>query len=154
MSTTVSKRGNHGLSLAPWGFRPQSGRLFENLLSRMFDEGDEGWIGGEISPIVDLSETDKEVDVSMDLPGMKAENIDIQVNQNMLTVKGERKEETEEKGRTFHRVERRSGSFVRTVSLPCEVDEDKVNAEYKDGVLSIKMPKSKKSQAKKIAVKT
>lgn len=139
MSTTVSKRGNHGRSLAPWGFSPLlSGRRFENLLARMFDDGDESWIGGEISPTVDLSETDKEIDVCMDLPGMKAEDIDIQINQNMLTVKGERKEETEEKGRTFHRVERRSGSFVRTVSLPCEVDEDKVNAEYKDGVLSIK----------------
>lgn len=152
MTTTVSKRSNHGLSFPSWDFLSRRGR-FENLLSRMFDEGDEAWIGGDLAPTVDLSETDKEVDVRMDLPGMKAEDIDIQVHHDMLTVKGERKEETEEKGRTFHRVERRSGSFVRTISLPCEVDDDKVNAEYKDGVLSIKMPKCKGSQAKKITVK-
>lgn len=74
----------------------------------------------------------------MDLPGIKSKDIDIQLNDNYLTISGQRaeeKEEKEERGRTYHRAERHSGSFSRSVTLPCEVGEDKVTAEFKDGVL-------------------
>ena len=84
---------------------------------------------------------------------MKAEDIDIQVHNNVLTIRGERSEETEKTDRRFHRIERRSGSFSRAVSLPSVVDENQVDAKYKDGVLTISMPKTKEAQAKKIAVK-
>ena len=85
-------------------------------------------------PALDLSETDTAIEVRMDLPGITAKDIDIQVSGNVLTVSGQRKEEKEEKGKTFHRVERRYGSFSRSVTLPCAVEESEVAAEYHDGV--------------------
>jgi HSP20 family protein len=119
----------------------------------MFTEGDDNWFGNVLTPSVDVTETDDQVDVKMDLPGMKAEEIDIQVRNNILTIKGYREEEKEEKQTTFHRIERRTGSFSRTLPLPSFVDENKVDAQYKDGVLKISMPKTKEAKAKKIAVK-
>ena len=71
----------------------------------------------------------------------------------MLTVSGERKEEREEKGKTYHRVERRVGSFSRSVTLPCPVREDAVDAQYKNGILTIKLPKTEEAKARKITVK-
>ncbi|WP_436714437.1 Hsp20/alpha crystallin family protein [Roseiconus lacunae] len=152
MAGTLSKRNGRGLSMPALEMFPQF-RSIENMMSRMFDDGEDSWLGGAMAPTLDVSETDNEVDVKMDLPGMKPEEIDIQVHQNVLTIRGERSEETEEKDRTYHRVERRSGSFARSVSLPSAIDEDNVDANYKDGVLIIKMPKTKEAQAKKIAVK-
>jgi HSP20 family protein len=90
----------------------------------------------------------------MDIPGMETKDIDIQVNGNLLTISGERKEEREEKGTTFHRVERRVGSFSRTVTLPCPVKEDAVDAQYKNGTLTVKLPKTEETKSKKITVKT
>ena len=92
------------------------------------------------------------IDVRMDLPGITAKDIDIQVNGNVLTVSGERKEEKEENGKTFYRVERHCGNIPRSVILPCAVIESKVAAEYKDGVLTIKLPKTEESKAHKIKV--
>lgn len=146
-------RGGRAISLPHWEMLPQL-RSLESLMGRLFDDGEEGWFSGTMVPSVDLSETDNEVDVKMDLPGMKPDDIDIHVRNNVLTIRGERKEETEEKNRTYHRIERRSGSFSRTVTLPTEVDEDSVKATYKDGVLTISLPKAKAAQVKKIAVKS
>jgi HSP20 family protein len=103
--------------------------------------------------VLDVAETEKSLEIHMDLPGVTAKDIDIQVNGNLLTISGERKEEKEEKGKTFHRVERSYGSFSRTVTLPCDVNENEVAAEYKDGVLTIKLPKTEESKAHKIKVK-
>jgi HSP20 family protein len=125
----------------------------KDLRAQMFGDGDEGWLTGAMAPALDLSETETAIDVRMDLPGITAKDIDIQVNGNLLTVSGERKEEKEEKGKTFHRVERSYGSFSRTVTLPCAVNESEVAAEYKDGVLTIKLPKTEESKAHKIKVK-
>jgi HSP20 family protein len=125
----------------------------KDLRAQMFGDGDEGWLNVATAPALDMSETDKAIDVRMDLPGITAKDIDIQVNGNLLTVSGERKEEKEEKGKTFHRVERSCGSFSRTVTLPCAVNESEVAAEYKDGVLTVKLPKTEESKAHKIKVK-
>ncbi|QDT02106.1 Spore protein SP21 [Rubripirellula lacrimiformis] len=151
MANTMTKRGTRGLSLPAMELFPQF-RSMENMMSRMFDDTDDSWLGGTLTPTLDVSETDSEVDVKMDLPGMKPEQIDIQVHNNVLSIRGERSEESEKKGRKFHRVERRIGSFARSVSLPSIVDEDNVDANYNDGVLTIRMPKTKEAQAKKIAV--
>lgn len=124
------------------------------LASNFLGEVGEVWPRGTMVPSLDLSETDGTVEVRMDLPGIKPEEIDIQLNENTLTVSGQRKEEKEEKTKTFHRVERRQGSFSRTVVLPCCVDEAKVDAQYKDGVLTIKMPKTEEAKARKIKVRT
>jgi HSP20 family protein len=123
------------------------------LQSRFWGDEDEGWFSGALAAPVDLSETDTAVEVRMDLPGVKPDDIDIQVNGNLLTITGQRKEEKEEKGRTFHRVERTSGSFSRSITLPTAVNESEVAAEYRDGVLHITLPKSEVAKPHKIKVK-
>jgi HSP20 family protein len=126
----------------------------EQLVSRAFGEDVALWPSERILPSLDLAETAASVEVRMDIPGMEAKDIDIQVNGNLLTISGERKEEHEEKGKTFHRVERRVGSFSRTVTLPCPVREEVVDAQYKSGILTVKLPKTEEAKAKKITVKT
>jgi HSP20 family protein len=123
------------------------------LRARLFGERQEGWFTGTIVPELDLSETETAIEVRMDVPGVTAKDIDIQVSGNVLMVSGERKEEKEEKGKTFHRVERRYGNFSRSITLPCPVVESEVAAEYHDGVLTVKLPKTEESKAHKIKVK-
>jgi HSP20 family protein len=121
--------------------------------SRFFEDEDEGWLTGIMKPSFDMAETDAAIEVKMDVPGVDAKDIDIQVNDNLLTISGERKDEKEEKGKTFHRVERRYGSFSRSITLPCIVNENKVSAEYQEGVLKVTLPKTEESKAHKIKVK-
>ena len=153
MSGSLAKR-----TRSPFGFPSPSGltrfRDVEDLLSRLWQNGPDDLMGGALSPSIDLSETDTSVDLRMDIPGLSAKDIDIRVNGNLVTISGERKEEKEEKGRTFHRIERTEGSFSRTVSLPCEVQEADIEAEYQDGVLNLSMPKSDKATPRKIEVKS
>jgi HSP20 family protein len=125
----------------------------DDLRHRLWADQDDEWFSGGELPSVDMSETDNAVDVRMDLPGVKAEDIDIQVNGNLLTVMAERKDEKEEKGRTFHRVERHCGSFSRSLTLPSAVKDSEVAAQYHDGVLAITLPKSEPSKSHKIKVK-
>jgi HSP20 family protein len=124
----------------------------DDLLSRFFG-GEDGWFAGRIVPTVDLAETDEAVLAKLDLPGVNPDEIDISISGNLLTVRGERKEEKEEKGKTFHRIERRTGAFSRSLTLPCAVNEDEVAAEYKDGVLAITLPKCEEAKSHKIKVK-
>jgi HSP20 family protein len=121
----------------------------DEVMERMF-RSDDGWVIGRHVPSLDLSETENTIEVKLDLPGVDPDEIDIQVNRNLLTVRGERKEE--EKGRTYYRVERRTGGFSRSVTLPSEVNEDEVAAEFKDGVLTITLPKAETAKARKIKV--
>lgn len=124
------------------------------LRSRFLGDGGEGWFTGPMVPALDMSETDTSIELKMDLPGMSAKDIDIQINGNVLTVSGQRDEEKEEKGKTFHHIERRYGSFSRSVTFPCDVVESEVAAEYRDGILAIKLPKTEESKAHKIKVKS
>ena len=123
------------------------------LLSRFSSEDDGGWLTGERIPSLDLSETDGEIQVKLDVPGIKPDEIDIEVRGDTLHVRGEHKEEKEEKGKTFHRIERHTGSFSRSVALPCCVNEEKVIAECHDGVLTINLPKTEESKTRKVKVK-
>jgi len=155
MSTAVAKREPR--SVGTWLRQGPLGTLreeMEQLVSRAFGEDVALWPSERILPSLDLAETAASVEVRMDIPGMEAKDIDIQVNGNLLTISGERKEEHEEKGKTFHRVERRVGSFSRTVTLPCPVREEVVDAQYKSGILTVKLPKTEEAKAKKITVKT
>jgi HSP20 family protein len=138
-----------------WGRDPWNALREEmnDLRSRFFGEEDGGWLAGTSVPSLDLAETDTTVEVRMDLPGVKAKDIDIQIHGNLLTVTAQREEEKEEKSRTFHRVERHSGRFSRSLTLPSPVVESEVAAEYHDGVLSITLPKTDESKAHKITVK-
>jgi len=103
-------------------------------------------------PTLDIGETDKALELRMDLPGMAAEDINIQLNDNTITISGEWKEEKEEKGKTWQRLERHQGEFSRTVTLPCAVKNNEVSAVYRDGVLTVTLPKSAQAQTRKISV--
>ncbi len=109
----------------------------------------EKWEGVEWAPAVDVSETDDAVIVKVDVPGVKPEDMEISLSDNVLVIKGEKKREEEEKKENFYRMERYYGSFMRAIQLPCEVQEDKVEARYKDGVLKIVLPK-KPEEVKKV----
>ena len=154
MAGTLTPRKRFQLGF-PW----RTSRLnfqdeLESLLTNVFGDEEDGWPTGSLTPLMDLSETDATVEARMDLPGVAPDEIDIQIRNDMLTVSGERKEEKEEKDRTYHRIERRVGSFSRSMRLPCAVDEGKVTAKQKDGVLSISMPKSEAAKPHKVKVKT
>lgn len=96
----------------------------------------------EWAPRVDIVETDKAVEVHAELPGMEKKDIEITLDRDLLTIKGEKKIEKEEKDRHYHRIERHYGTFYRTVRLPVEVDEKKIDAAFKDGVLTVTLPRA------------
>jgi HSP20 family protein len=146
-------------NLIPWRgrrevdrFRNEMDRLFDDFFAkstfgRFFEEGD--W-----TPAIDLSETRKEIVVHAEIPDMDSKDIDISLNGRLLTIKGERKHEQEEKDKSYHRIERKFGSFSRSFELPVDVDAEKVKAKYKNGVLKLNLPKKKQQSVKKIEVKT
>ncbi len=101
--------------------------------------------GTEWSPAVDISETDKEYLVRAELPGVEKKDVKISVSNGMLTLHGERQMKKEEKDEKHHRVERFFGNFTRTFTLPDNADESKINAQFKDGILTLHMPKTKPS---------
>jgi HSP20 family protein len=105
------------------------------------------------APSVDISETEGEYHLKAELPEVKKEDVSVMVQNGVLTLQGERKQEREEKGRKYHRVERSYGCFMRSFSLPDHVDETKIKAEFKDGVLHLLLPKSEKTKPKAIEVK-
>ena len=107
----------------------------------------------EWSPLVDITEDDKEYLIKADLPEVKKEDVKLTVQNGVMTISGERKYEKEEKGKKYHRVEREYGSFMRNFTLPEAADGSKVSAEYKDGVLRVHLPKSEKAKPKGIEVK-
>lgn len=104
-------------------------------------------------PTVDIAETESEFHIKAELPEVKKEDVKISVENGVLRLAGERKHEKEEKGKKFHRVERSYGSFLRTFSLPDNVDDTKVRAEFKDGVLNVYLPKTERARPKAIEVK-
>src|SRR5438477_5905162 len=137
-------------SLIPWRETlPRSISRFEDEMERMMEDffgRRESMLGGEMAtsfvPTTNVAENENELEVTIDLPGLKPEEVNLELREGALWITGERKEEKEEKDRTFHRVERRYGSFRRVIPLPAAVNEEKVAAEFRDGVLTVKLPKS------------
>ena len=132
--------------------------VLQNEINRLFDRDpmdfgrepalfDEGF-----APAIDVSETDNNVEIRCDLPGVRKDDIDISVSGNLLTIKGEKQDEKEEKESTYYRRESWNGSFQRTVSLPESVDADKAKAEMRDGILHLTMPKREEEKRKQIKV--
>ena len=103
-------------------------------------------------PSVDVSETEGAYQIKAEIPDVKKEDVRVTLEEGVLTIQGERKQEKEETGKKYHRVERSYGSFVRSFTLPDLVDEEKVKAEFKDGVLNLQLPKSEKAKPKAIEV--
>jgi len=105
------------------------------------------------SPLVDITEDEKEYVIKADLPEVKKEDVKVTVENGIVNITGERKLEKEEKGKRYHRIERAYGSFVRSFSLPDDADASKVNAEFKDGLLKVRVAKSETARPKQIEVK-
>jgi HSP20 family protein len=112
-----------------------------------------GFTGDGWAPAVDVRETRDNVIVKADLPGMEKEKISVSIHDGVLTLKGEKKEESETKGENFFRAERAYGAFYRAISLPTVVDEEKAKAVYKNGVLELTLPKTEaKDSSRKIEI--
>ncbi len=125
-------------------------RIFQEFFGRSYFPAERFEI--EWAPAVDVSETEDAIIVKADLPGVKPEDIEINIVDNVLTIRGEKKREAEEKKENFYRVERFYGSFMRAIQIPTEVEVDKVKAQYKDGVLKITLPKKPEEKKKVIKV--
>jgi HSP20 family protein len=153
MTTAISKPQTQVPSAAKRNPFALLRKEMDDLVTRFWDGDAEGWLTGSFAPSADLTESENAFEVRMDVPGLEAKDIAVQVQGNTLTVSGERKEEKEEKGKKYHRIERRSGSFSRTMTLPCNVNEDEVAADYSQGVLTLTLPKCDAAKPKKVAVK-
>ncbi len=149
-SVPVKREDENPFSL----LRREMDSLFDNFF-RGFDMEPFERRMAAFSPKVDVTENDKEIMISAELPGMDEKDIDVSLQNDMLTIKGEKKEEKEDKGKDYYRMERSYGSFSRTIPLPVEVETDKVDAKFKKGVLTVTLPKSAKAveETKKIPVK-
>jgi HSP20 family protein len=144
-------------ALSPWsrtvGFLEPFRQEMEDLMHRFFgEEWGEGKGVKAWAPRVDMEESDKEIVVKADLPGVDPKAVEITVEGGVLTVRGERKEEKEEKKKNYHRVERFTGSFCRSITLPPGADAEKVTATSTNGVVTITIPKTPEAQPKKISV--
>jgi HSP20 family protein len=130
---------------------------FENLLGhaplQLRENGEESLTASEWSPPVDIAEDDKEYVIKAELPDIHREDVKVTVENGLLSISGERKFEKEEKNKKYHRVERAYGYFARSFSLPDAVDADQVKADFKDGMLTIHVPKSDRARPKQIEVK-
>lgn len=129
------------------GFR----RIFDEPLVNFLREG-MNTNADEWKPLLDVVETKDGISLKIDVPGVKQEDINISIEDNMLTVKGERKNESEVSDEGFTRIERSFGAYQRSVALPPTVDTDRVKATYKDGVLEIQLPKKEEARPKAIKV--
>ena len=127
--------------------------LLKNSQARNSNGEQESMTVSEWTPLVDITEDEKEYLIKAELPEVKKEDVKVTVENGMLTISGERKIEKEEKGKRYHRVERAYGSFVRSFSLPDNIDSNKVNADFKDGVLRVHVAKSEHARPKQIEVK-
>jgi len=122
-------------------------------VARASEAGREALTVPDWAPVVDISETDGEYLIKAEIPEVNKEDVKVTVHNGVLTIRGERKQETEEKGKKFHRVERCYGSFTRSFTLPDNVDEAKISASFKDGVLNIQIQKIEQAKPKSIEVK-
>jgi HSP20 family protein len=126
-------------------------RIFNSTLPRFFS-GEEGLLGGNWAPSVDIYEDQNSITLEVDLPGLKPGDFNLSIENYRLTLSGERKFEKENRGDNWRRVERSYGSFTRSFSLPSTVNVDAVNAEFKDGVLRVALPKKEEVKARQIQV--
>jgi HSP20 family protein len=144
--------------LLPFGFgrEPLSRNIFGDLnalLDKFGSLSSASQAATEWAPRLDVAEDAKTIRLQAELPGMTEKDIDVQVHGNLLTIKGQKILEREEKETDWHVIERRSGNFLRTIQLPFEPDDKSVEAVVKDGVLNVKVAKPENGGAKKIAVK-
>jgi len=125
-------------------------RLFDDFFGRPITRPE--WTEPAWCPCVDVSETKDDVIINTEIPGMSKDDVKVSIQDNVLTLSGEKKQEKEEKDSNYHRLERSYGSFSRSFTLPTTVQPDKVKAAYKDGILRITLPKSEEVKPKQIPI--
>ena len=148
-------RWNPARELATW---PSDLFGIQREMNKMFDgvfrgAGDEDYSFSSWTPAVDIVEHDDEYLVKVELPGVNKEEVKLTLENNILTIRGEKKQEKETKKENYHRVERSYGSFQRSFTLPAAVKSDKIDASYKDGILTVSLPKAEEAKPKQIEVK-
>jgi HSP20 family protein len=136
-----------------WGDQLPDIRLFDDRFDRIIERAFGRDRQAPWMPAMDVYETDEKVVVTVELPGIKAEDVEVSVEDATLTVSGTRGFTSEVTEESYHRIERRYGSFSRAVSLPPQVDTGKVEARFEDGVLAVEVPKVEKARPKKIQIK-
>jgi len=148
MAFLPRRRSEGGGAIA--GLQSEMNRLFENFFGR--SELPALFGGNVFAPAVDVVETKDAILVKAELPGIDSKDLDISITGDLLTIRGEKKSEREEKGKNFHRMERSYGSFTRTVEIPSYANTDKVLADYKDGVLTVSLAKKEEAKEKTVKV--
>jgi len=148
-------RWNPARELATW---PSDLFGIQREMNKMFDgvfrgTGDEDYSFSSWTPAVYIAEHDDEYLVKVELPGVNKDEVKLTLENNILTIRGEKKQEKETKKENYHRVERSYGSFQRSFTLPAAVKSDKIDASYKDGILKVSLPKAEEAKPKQIEVK-
>jgi HSP20 family protein len=131
--------------------REKMNRMFEDVFTGRTDEGKD-FAAGTWAPSVDIFETEKELVLTAEVPGIDEKDIEIKVEDNTLSLKGERKFEKETKEESYHRIERSYGSFYRAFALPDSINSEKIQATHENGVLKITMPKKNARQPRKVKI--
>ena len=152
MANALQRRPSSTARWLDWPFR----RLFEDLYQGVEDETHrlpQLYGEGRFVPAVDVTEDEDHVVLTAEVPGMSPDDLDVSVDNGVLTVRGEKREESTSEKAGYHRIERRYGQFERRVRLPDYVDVEKIAASYKDGVLKLEMPKSEAAKARSIQIK-
>jgi HSP20 family protein len=157
----VGEKGEFEMAqLTRWQPARELTRLRDEF-DRMFDDwprflrrgaGDEEGLRGSWIPAVDIRETKDAIEVTAELPGIDAKDVDVSVQENVLTIRGERSREEVKEDETVHRIEREYGVFERSFTLPRSVEPEKIKAGYKDGVLSVSVPKREEAKPKAVKV--
>ena len=133
-----------------FSFHNEMGRVFGDLFASHeggTDAEETSWM-----PTVDISETENGYEIRAELPGIQEDDVNVSVTDNVLTVKGEKRQEKETEGKNYHRVERRYGGFQRSFTLPKHIETDAIKAEFKDGVLTLRIPKAEVAKPTEIPI--
>jgi len=154
----VARRTRTDIDHPFYSLQKEMNTLFDNFF-RGFDVAPRGFATGELgvfSPSIDVKENEKEFIIKAELPGVEEKDIDVTVTSDAVTIKGEKKEEKEDKDKNYYYMERSYGSFCRVIPLEAEIESGKAEAKFKNGILDIKIPKNQSAKAKgtKVSIKT
>lgn len=156
MTLTRWQKSDQNRSLSPFRrmstLRDEIDNIFDRAFGQLFEGPAQTQLMGGWVPAVDLYEDKDNLTVKCEIPGMKKEDIDISLHEGFLTISGERKHEEKKQEGEVYRTERYEGRFSRSLSLPSKVDAEKINATYKDGVLTVTLPKAEEAKPKQIQV--
>jgi HSP20 family protein len=156
--TNIPYRKEIEMATQPRWTPPNDLRAFQSQLNRMFEplsrmtSADEDLVSGTWAPPVDVAETQEKIIVRAEVPGVRQDDISIEFENGLLTIRGDRKLEKGLEGLTYHRVERVYGNFIRSFTLPRTVDPEKITASYRDGILEIEVPKKEEAKPKQIRI--